>query len=190
MEFHRPKFVFFLVVLTMTGLAPSGVRGWNTQTPILRSRASTWKSESTMPSVLSPTASPTVLCAARTDDSDTTSEAEQPLSEADRKELVDALFKGTSSSRDPASPSSSTNNDDDDDISNKISGFLDKPFFNPYNYDEDDDSFVGKIANFAKNDYELFEAIFVACFFLLLITITKDLLRAQMAVSGIGGKMF
>jgi len=98
-----------------------------------------------------------------------------PATEAERKKLVDALFKGTSSS------SSNSLADPDDEL-----GFLDKPFFDPNAYDDDDDSFGGKVARFVKNDYELFEAIFVACFFLLLITITKDLLRAQMVASGVG----
>jgi hypothetical protein len=121
-----------------------------------------------------------------------------PVSETERKDLVDALFKGSSSS----------GNDNDNGIGigigndnvqeqqelllEKIDDFLDKPFFDPDAYDETDDSFFGKIANFVRADYELFEAIFVACFFLLLVSITKDLLRAQMAASGVvaSGKIF
>ena len=62
----------------------------------------------------------------------------------------------------------------------KETPFLDKAFFDPNDYDENDLSFFGKIASFVKADYELFEAVFVSCFFLILITIAKDLLRAQM----------
>ena len=75
-----------------------------------------------------------------------------------------------------------------------VNNFLDKPYFDPEQYDEADESFLGKMASFAKTDYEFFEALFVACFFLLLLTITKDVLRAQMDAAGITaatrGKMF
>ena len=75
-----------------------------------------------------------------------------------------------------------------------INNFLDKPYFDPEQYDETDQSFLGKMATFAKADYEFFEALFVACFFLLVLTITKDVLRAQMDAAGITaatrGKMF
>ena len=75
-----------------------------------------------------------------------------------------------------------------------INNFLDKPYFDPEQYDETDQSFLGKMATFAKADYEFFEALFVACFFLLLLSITKDVLRAQMDAAGITaatrGKMF
>ncbi len=75
-----------------------------------------------------------------------------------------------------------------------INSFLDKPYFDPEQYDESDESFLGKIASLVKADYEFFEALFVACFFLLLLTITKDVLRAQMDAAGLTaatkGKMF
>lgn len=111
-----------------------------------------------------------------------------PASEAERKKLVDALFKGSSSN----SINIQQQHDEPQPLLEKIDGFLDKPFFDPYAYDDADDSFFGKIANFVKADYELFEAIFVALFFFLLITITKDLLRAQMAIAGLvpSGKIF
>jgi hypothetical protein len=119
------------------------------------------------------------------------------LSDADRNELVDALFKGSSSSSSsPNNKSNNSHNDDDGDDENnfldKVDGFLDKPFFDPDAYDESDDSLLGKIARFVKADYELFEALFVACFFLLLITVAKDVLRAQMLAQGVvaSGKLF
>ena len=121
-----------------------------------------------------------------------------PASETERKKLIDALFKGSSSSSN-ANANANANAQQQEPspplpLSEKIGGFLDKPFFDPDAYDEQDDSFWGKIANFVRRDYELFEAIFVACFFLLLISITKDLLRAQMTASGAvaaaSGKIF
>ncbi len=85
------------------------------------------------------------------------------------KELLNDIFKGASKS-----PSTNTPG------SRQELPFLDKAYFDPYAYDDDDRSFFGKIASFVKADYELFEAVFVSCFFLILITITKDVLRAQM----------
>jgi len=114
------------------------------------------------------------------------------MSDAERKDLVDALFKGSTS----VVNNNNNNNTEGPLATSKVvvEDFLDKPFFDPDAFDEDDASFLGRLANFVKNDYELFEAIFVACFFLLLITITKDLLRAQMAAQGVtmvaAGKIF
>mmetsp|Transcript_1511 Transcript_1511/g.3338 ORF Transcript_1511/g.3338 Transcript_1511/m.3338 type:complete len:232 (-) Transcript_1511:526-1221(-) len=102
-----------------------------------------------------------------------------------RKDLVDAVFKGKSQV--------ATSADDDEKLPvlDKMDAFLDKPFFDPDAYDDDDDSMFGKFARLVKNDYELFEAVFVACFFLLLITVAKDLLRAQMAASVVpSGRLF
>ncbi len=84
--------------------------------------------------------------------------------------------------------------EDESSLLETINNFLDKPYFDPEQYDETDQSFLGKMATFAKADYEFFEALFVACFFLFLLTITKDVLRAQMDAAGITaatrGKMF
>lgn len=142
-----------------------------------------------------------VIGSAQTDDSES-----EVLTESERKELVDAVFKGKSASNGNSNTSNSQQpavveknclenqkfDDDEPLLLGKIDGFLDNQFFDPDAYDEDDDSFFGKIANFVKADYELFEAVFVACFFLLLITVAQDLLRAQMASSGAAasGKLF
>ena len=85
------------------------------------------------------------------------------------KELLNDIFKGSSNSPSANAPDSG-----------QELPFLDKAYFDPYAYDDDDRSFLGKIANFVKADYELFEAVFVSCFFLILISIAKDVLRAQM----------
>lgn len=127
----------------------------------------------------------THLAATPTDDEQEGEGEVFPTSETERKKLIDALFKGSSSI-------SNVNDNDNANDNAKIDGFLDKPFFDPDAYDEEDDSFLGKVAGFVRRDYELFEAIFVACFFLVLISITKDLLRAQMTASGAAasGKIF
>lgn len=113
--------------------------------------------------------------------------------EEQKIDIVDAVFKGKSGSKNAVD----IVDDDDDDASppllvDKIDGFLDKPFFDPDEYDDDDDSFFGKFAQLVKSDYELFEAFFVGCFFLLLITVAKDLLRAQMVASAVtsSGRLF
>ena len=114
-------------------------------------------------------------------DSKTTSQRDQQL------DLVDDIFKGDSPSR----RNDVKKVEDDRSVLEKIDSFLDKPFFDPDAYDDDDNSFFGKFARLVKTDYEFFEAVFVACFFLLLITITKDVLRAQMAASSVpSGRLF
>jgi len=136
---------------------------------------------------ISTSANNSCLRAASTDDEGKLGNTHQhkSLSDAERKDLVDALFKGSTN---VVSQSQSQDHDDE----GALDDFLDTPFFDPDAFDEDDTSFLGKFATFVKKDYELFEAIFVACFFLLLISIAKDLLRAQMVAQGIvaAGKMF
>jgi len=138
----------------------------------------------------------TSLCSSASNnnnDESSSNEQQQPptavyqQSEAERQELVNALFKGKS-----LEPPQTTNNNNANNLGEQIDEFLDKPFFDPDAYDDDDTSLLGKFASFAKADYELFEAFFVACFFLILITITKDLLRAEMTARGLvsAGKLF
>ena len=94
-------------------------------------------------------------------------------------DIVDAVFRGKSKSN------SKINNQDDNDnndlpVLTRINNFLNQSFFDPDQYDEDDNSFFGKFARLIKNDYEFFETIYVGCFFIILIIITQDVLRAQM----------
>mmetsp|Transcript_6965 Transcript_6965/g.17044 ORF Transcript_6965/g.17044 Transcript_6965/m.17044 type:complete len:218 (+) Transcript_6965:540-1193(+) len=158
-----------------------GVRGWAP-----RHHPSRLSRDASVPSAALRAVTPTEDEAAAAGDATTQAPKE-------KKASVDDLFKGYSSSA--AAGSDARDNNDDDDgpgILDQVDGFLDKPFFDPDAYEDDDDSFLGKIAGFVKADYELFEAAFVACFFLLLITVAKDLLRAQMVASGVtsSGKLF
>lgn len=106
---------------------------------------------------------------------------------------ADAVIRGKSG----RTSNSKTPGEDADEDANESLGFLDRfdkfldtPYFNPNSYEDDDNSFLGKFANLAKSDYEAFEAVFVGCFFLVLIVIAQDLLRAQMHSAGIGGRLF
>jgi hypothetical protein len=94
-------------------------------------------------------------------------------------DIVDAVFRGKSKSN-----SKIINNQEDNDkdlpVLTRINNFLNQSFFDPDKYDEDDNSFFGKFARLIKNDYEFFETVYVGCFFIILIIITQDVLRAQM----------
>lgn len=79
-------------------------------------------------------------------------------------------------------------------FTDRLTVLMDTPFFDPDAYEEDDPTVLGKFATIIKQDYELFEAAFVACFFVVLIFIAQDLLRIQMmnslAVGGSGSHLF
>mmetsp|Transcript_5436 Transcript_5436/g.7868 ORF Transcript_5436/g.7868 Transcript_5436/m.7868 type:complete len:144 (-) Transcript_5436:265-696(-) len=77
--------------------------------------------------------------------------------------------------------SKGNNNDEDDD---KINNFLDKPFFDAEEYDEDDDSFLGRFANLVKYDYQTAEFLYVAAVFIFLLVATQEFLRMQMYGDG------
>ena len=61
-----------------------------------------------------------------------------------------------------------------------VEEFLDKPFFDPDAYNEDDDSFLGRLATFVKSDYEFAETMYVGTFGVILIIISQELLRMQL----------
>lgn len=58
--------------------------------------------------------------------------------------------------------------------------FLDAPFFDPDAYDELDESILGRIAAFVRQDYELAETLYVGLLFVVLVIISQELLRMQM----------
>ncbi|OEU06400.1 hypothetical protein FRACYDRAFT_254725 [Fragilariopsis cylindrus CCMP1102] len=94
-------------------------------------------------------------------------------------DIVEAVFRGKSKS---SKINNEADNDNDNDLPvlTRINNFLNQSFFDPEKYDDDDNSFFGKFARLIKNDYEFFETIYVGCFFIILIIITQDVLRAQM----------
>ena len=94
-------------------------------------------------------------------------------------DIVDAVFRGKSKSNSKVN-NNEADNDNDLPVLTRINNFLNQSFFDPDKYDEDDNSFFGKFARLIKNDYEFFETVYVGCFFIILIIITQDVLRAQM----------
>mmetsp|Transcript_25296 Transcript_25296/g.38365 ORF Transcript_25296/g.38365 Transcript_25296/m.38365 type:complete len:143 (-) Transcript_25296:121-549(-) len=79
----------------------------------------------------------------------------------------------------------SSNGDNENDDSNKIiDEFLDKPFFDPEDYDENDDSFLGRFANLVRDDYETAEFLYVGAVFIFLVILTQEVLRMQLYGDG------
>lgn len=72
----------------------------------------------------------------------------------------------------------------DDDNEDTLDDFLDKPFFDPETYDEEDSGPLAWFANLVKNDYALAETLFAGCFFIILLIITQELLRMQLYGDG------
>ena len=95
-------------------------------------------------------------------------------------DIVDAVFRGKSKSNSKINNNNQEDNDNDLPVLTRINNFLNQSFFDPDKYDDDDNSFFGKFARLIKNDYEFFETIYVGCFFIILIIIAQDVLRAQM----------
>jgi len=57
---------------------------------------------------------------------------------------------------------------------------LDQSFFNPDDYQDDDTSFLGRLASFVKSDYELAETIYVGLIFVVLVIASQEVLRMQL----------
>jgi hypothetical protein len=71
-----------------------------------------------------------------------------------------------------------SNNDNEDEES--LDDLLDKPFFNPEEYDENDiSSPLGWFANLVKSDYELAETLYVGTIFVVSLVVAQELLRMQ-----------
>ena len=83
--------------------------------------------------------------------------------------------------------------DQDKNIAERIDEFLDRPFINL----EDDENESNWFANLIKNDYDLAEALFTSGFLTAMVILSQELLRMQMYGdnyipfhSGGGGKLF
>jgi hypothetical protein len=74
--------------------------------------------------------------------------------------------------------------DDEDKDDNSLGELLDKPFFDPNKYEEDDSSLAGWFANLVKSNYELAETLYVGTVFVILIIITQEVLRFQIYGDG------
>lgn len=87
-------------------------------------------------------------------------------------------------------------------LQDRLDDFLDRPFFDPDQFDDNDTSFLGNFARLVRNDYELAETLYVGAIFVILIIVTQEVLRAQLfgdayvpfvkgnGGNGGGGKLF
>ncbi len=64
-------------------------------------------------------------------------------------------------------------NEDANTIVEKMDSFLDKPFFDPENPNNDENWF----ANLVKNDYNTAEALYVGAFLTVMVIVSQELLR-------------
>ena len=77
-------------------------------------------------------------------------------------------------------------NQPDRDVDNKkktksVDDFLDTPFFDPNQVDEDDDtSPMGWFAKLVKTDYELAETLYVGIILFILLVLSQEILRVYM----------
>ena len=111
------------------------------------------------------------------EDQDQEQEQEQQVQlQQQQIDIVDAVFQGRSRSKkiDNVATDKSTL------ITDRINTLLNTPFFDPNNYNDDDDTVVGKLATFVKANPEVFKTIFIGIYFNILVMIAQDLLRIQM----------
>lgn len=89
-------------------------------------------------------------------------------------------------------PISGDQSDDTDNIGEKLDSFLDKPFFDPENSNNNENWF----ANLVKNDYDAAEALYVGAFLTIMVIVSQELLRIvkygdmYVPFGGGGGKLF
>lgn len=70
------------------------------------------------------------------------------------------------------------NNDLQDDDS--VNDWLDKPFFDPLAYDDDDNStWQAQLANFVKSDYNIAELVYAGVFITFMMFVSQELFRMQ-----------
>ena len=74
----------------------------------------------------------------------------------------------------PPTPTPPDDNDDDNDF------LLDKMFFNPDEYNENDTGPLAWFANLVKSDYELAETLYVGTMVVVLVIATQEVLRMQL----------
>lgn len=68
----------------------------------------------------------------------------------------------------------------DESVSEALNSLLDKQFFDPDRYDEDDTGPLAWFANFVKRDYEFAETVYVGVYLTVLVIITQEVLRMQL----------
>ncbi|CAJ1959371.1 unnamed protein product [Cylindrotheca closterium] len=68
----------------------------------------------------------------------------------------------------------------DESIGESLNTLLDKQFFDPEKYDENDTGPLAWFANFVKRDYEFAETVYVGVYLTVLVIITQEVLRMQL----------
>jgi hypothetical protein len=72
----------------------------------------------------------------------------------------------------------------DDDNEDSLDELLDKSYFTPDEYDENDSGPLVWFANQVKSDYEFAKSLYVTSYFVVLMIITQELLRMQLYGDG------
>lgn len=72
------------------------------------------------------------------------------------------------------------NDESDESVSEALNSLLDKQFFDPDRYDEDDTGPLAWFANFVKRDYEFAETVYVGVYLTVLVIVTQEVLRMQL----------
>mmetsp|Transcript_5855 Transcript_5855/g.13893 ORF Transcript_5855/g.13893 Transcript_5855/m.13893 type:complete len:137 (+) Transcript_5855:25-435(+) len=72
------------------------------------------------------------------------------------------------------------NDESDESIGESLNTLLDKQFFDPEKYDEDDTGPLAWFANFVKRDYEFAETVYVGVYLTVLVIVTQEVLRFQL----------
>lgn len=75
----------------------------------------------------------------------------------------------------------STNKDDNnnDHTTNLEDDWLDRPFFDPNDFSDDDSTLLGKFAHLVKTDYNLAETLYAGCFVAFMMIVSQEMLRFQ-----------
>jgi hypothetical protein len=110
----------------------------------------------------------------------------------DEKDLHSTKDSATERFQKDIIPDTTTTNSDNDKQQNtkddmrsmsfqdQVDDFLDRSFFDPEEFDDSDDSLLGKFARLVKADYELAETLYVGIIFVVLIIVTQEVLRMQL----------
>lgn len=73
------------------------------------------------------------------------------------------------------------NREDDKDAAEQLDDWLDKPFFDPTEYDENDDStWQARLATFVKSDYDVAELVYAGTFLAFMLVVSQELFRMQL----------
>ena len=78
-----------------------------------------------------------------------------------------------------ASTNKDDNNNNNDHTTNLEDDWLDRPFFDPNDFSDDDSTLLGKFAHLVKTDYNLAETLYAGCFVAFMMIVSQEMLRFQ-----------